>query len=442
MKVVYLPVFITGRMTSGVRSLDFLTRRHAVKIDSKSSVEDCSLAVGEVVGCENVVSASRMNGAVVVFMKTVELANIAVESGVVIDNAFVSVLPLSTPSKKVILSNVPPFIKNEVLAQMLERYGKLVSPIKMIQIGCKSPLLKHVVSFRRFVFMVLKDNREELDLTFNFKHDEFNYAIFATTNNMRCLSCGEIGHLVRACPRKEEKSKHNVPSVSVEKAGEEEVVQTVREELPTTASVVGENNAQKSADVNQTDLPGDAATSKQMGDERQTVVEMEEDSVSDKMQSLNGSGDKQSSDKNQDMEMVGDCLLEEQDECVFKTPQKRRMKQRHYSKPKRMDKVDSSQTDTESETDLSECNISFDQSQDELPNHSYNVDDIKLFLRVTKNARNVRITEYFPDLEQFAEKAKIFRSEGLFSDQEIYRLKKILTKVNVQLGTNVGNEKQ
>ncbi len=76
-----------------------------------------------------------------------------------------------------------------------------------------------------------------------------------------------------------------------------------------------------------------------------------------------------------------------------------------------------------------------------MPNHSYNVDDIKLFLRVTKNARNVRITEYFPDLEKFAEKAKIFRSEGLFSDQEIYRLKKILTKVDVQLGTNVGNEK-
>lgn len=73
---------------------------------------------------------------------------------------------------------------------------------------------------------------------------------------------------MRVCPRKEEKSKNNVLSVSVEKAGEDEgLVQTVRNELPTTANAVGVNSAQKSADVNLLDLSGDAAASKQMGDE-------------------------------------------------------------------------------------------------------------------------------------------------------------------------------
>ncbi|KAL6489719.1 hypothetical protein MHYP_G00000640 [Metynnis hypsauchen] len=32
-----------------------------------------------------------------------------------------------------------------------------MSPIKKVPLGCKSPLLKHVVSFRRHVFMILKD---------------------------------------------------------------------------------------------------------------------------------------------------------------------------------------------------------------------------------------------------------------------------------------------
>uniref|UniRef100_A0A9J7YHV5 RRM domain-containing protein n=1 Tax=Cyprinus carpio carpio TaxID=630221 RepID=A0A9J7YHV5_CYPCA len=65
-------------------------------------------------------------------------------------NLFTHVLPLSMPSKKVLLSNVPPFISDETLVRILSRYGKLVSPIKMIPIGSGSPLLKHVVSFRRF----------------------------------------------------------------------------------------------------------------------------------------------------------------------------------------------------------------------------------------------------------------------------------------------------
>lgn len=422
-------------MTSGARTLEFLTRRHAVKISLNASVEECSLAVGEVVGCENVLSASRMNNAVVVFLKTIELANLLVESGVVIDNVFVPVLPLSTPSKKVILSNVPPFIKTEVLVKLLERYGRLVSPIKMIQIGCKSTLLKHVVSFRRFVYMVLKDNKEELDLTFNFNHDDFNYVVYATTNSMKCLSCGETGHLVRVCPKKEEKSKEKVSSVSVKKVGEEEVVvQVVRSEVPTTVDVVEENTVQKPVDANSVGLLGDAAALKKKGKERVVVADIEEASVSDERHQLIDGLGMQSSVINQDMELEGDrCSGGEQDECVFKTPQKRRMKQSHYSKSK---KLENSQTDTESDTDLSECSVTLDQTKDDSSEQSYSVDDVKLFLRVTKNARNVRITEYFPDLEQFVEKAKGFKSEGLFSDQEVYRLKKILTKVNFQLGIN------
>lgn len=42
-----------------------------------------------------------------------------VENGVVVVDVFTPVLPLSAPSKKVILSNVPPFIKDDTRAQVL-----------------------------------------------------------------------------------------------------------------------------------------------------------------------------------------------------------------------------------------------------------------------------------------------------------------------------------
>ena len=60
------------------------------------------------------------------------------------------------------------------------------------------------MSFRRFVYMVLKDNKDELDLTLNVKADNFNYVVYATTNGMKCFGCGLTGHLIPAgaCPEK------------------------------------------------------------------------------------------------------------------------------------------------------------------------------------------------------------------------------------------------
>ncbi len=119
---------------SGVSGLEKLTRRHAIKLSPAAgvSVEECSLAVGAVVGYGSVKSASRMNHAVVIFLDCTYKVNQLVESGVVIQGTLTPVLPLVNPTKKVIISNVPPFLKNEMLEKELARHGQLMSPITMI----------------------------------------------------------------------------------------------------------------------------------------------------------------------------------------------------------------------------------------------------------------------------------------------------------------------
>ncbi len=149
--------FLFVRMAAGGSEVfESLTRRHGVKVASAVSIAECCLAAGEVVGFDSVLSAARMNSAIVIFLSTVEKANELVERGLVINDAFTAVLPLSMPSKRVTLSNVPP----DFLVNMLSCYGKLVSPIKKTSLGNVSPLLKHVVFLRRYAYMVVKDNAD------------------------------------------------------------------------------------------------------------------------------------------------------------------------------------------------------------------------------------------------------------------------------------------
>lgn len=93
-----------------------LTRWHGIKVPVgvDCSIEECSLAVGEVVGHSCIKSASRMNSVIVLFLETIEKVNEVVEQGIVIKDKHIGVFPLVNPAKKVI-SNVPSFISDEVL---------------------------------------------------------------------------------------------------------------------------------------------------------------------------------------------------------------------------------------------------------------------------------------------------------------------------------------
>ncbi|KAF0039296.1 hypothetical protein F2P81_007531 [Scophthalmus maximus] len=184
-----------------------LSRKHSFKVSPvfPCSVEECSLALGEIVGHGSIKSAARMNGAVLVFVDSVEKANTVVESGIVINDTFVSVTPLTTPATKVTVSNIPPFIRDEVLQRELCRYGKIVSPFRKLPSGCKSLLLRHVVSHRRRVLMILNKKDEELNLVFRLKVDDFYYVVFVNSGTVKCFGCGEEGHLVRVCPEKNQK---------------------------------------------------------------------------------------------------------------------------------------------------------------------------------------------------------------------------------------------
>ena len=117
-----------------------------------------------------------------------------------------------------------------------------------------------------------------------------------------------------------------------------------------------------------------------------------------------------------------------------------RKRKKEYSKypmekngPTRIQMVKKKETLTESESDLSDCNITCSLCQSGFTSHTYSMDDIKKFLKETKHIRNVHIGDFSPaDLEQFSTKTRALMSDGCFTEQEV-------TKLNVVTNTRIRN---
>ena len=184
-----------------------LTPQHGCRCvpDASVTVEDVLLAMCKVIGGgKKIKSASRMNKAIVVFLSETALVDKLIEEGLVIKDLFVQVLPLSSPAKRVVLSNVPPYFEDEILERILSRYGKQTAPIRPVLVGFKKQTLFHVESFRLQTFMILSEQHRDLDVAVKLTQGGKDYVIYISTNSMKCFACGEHGHFKGSCPGTEQ----------------------------------------------------------------------------------------------------------------------------------------------------------------------------------------------------------------------------------------------
>ncbi|XP_028254269.1 NACHT, LRR and PYD domains-containing protein 12-like [Parambassis ranga] len=316
-----------------------------------SGSSHCGLAVGKAVGYDSVKSAARMNGAVVIFVDDVAKANRLVESGVVINDVFVPVAPLSTPAKRVIVSNVPPFISDEFLLRELET--SLHDPVK--------------------------ERRER-----HIKVEDFDYTVFVNTGSMKCFGCGEEGHIVRDCPEKEASAERP----QRDKQGQEDRGQ------------VHERQDEQGTDEQTED--GDGVTEEDPKEEnlfRVPALHRKQLNESSVCQSRRGA--------------VSEHELQQQEGPL----------EPESSMGEEEEEEGESQTDSQT---------SASSQQDCV----YSVQQVKIFLQTTKNMKKVKVEDFFPDKELFLTcvRSQIrSRGKGGYTDQELYRLKKLVLRVKQEL---------
>ena len=129
----------------------------------------------------------------------------------------------------------------------------------------------------------------------------------------------------------------------------------------------------------------------------------------------------------------------ETEQIHFKVPNKRKNTDSpQIAKAIKID-IGSTHIDEDIESDSESSDSSICLSQSDFTSSGYEVEDIKLFLRATKNRRGVCVADFFPDTRKFADKVRFSMSESLFTNKEVYRLKKIVRKLS--LGDNVDSGK-
>lgn len=417
-----------------------LTAQHGCKClpDESITVEDCLVAISSEIGACNIMSASRMNKAVVVFLKEVSLVQHLVEFGLSVRDTFLSVLPLSSPSKRVILSNVPPFISKDSLERLLGRYGKLVGPIKMIPLGIKNPDLKHVMSFRRQTFMILNSEFKSLNTSAKTTVLGKDYTIYISTESMRCFTCGKYGHTKLVCSMNDEAntnvnernhSMEQLPSATVN--NESDRIDQVIEAPTLSEDGEGANEPIMNAHVD--DLTHSSVNTVESVNDSTGRAEVER-AVADPTGAI---GEPERPVERAELVMPGEELVDSQASG--------------FSLCQGDDGglIEGSEMDSDSDTsDIAE-HLTFANSQGGLTENGHNyklkhpyytVSQINNFLDNTFNQRKPKLEKYFPDLQLFVDSCMMAMRKATLVELDQpkrYRLKKYLSTVKKKIKSSV-----
>ncbi|EFA12599.2 hypothetical protein TcasGA2_TC001839 [Tribolium castaneum] len=163
---------------------------------------DYVAAIGDIVAPKNVSFASRMsNDRICIYLSNKSFVDqiISEHPAIKVKENVVNVRRLINPARRIILSNVCPSIPHPIVEEMVKRIGfTLVSKMSFLKAALNHEEYKHVLSFRRQVYVQPEDSFD-LPSSLVLKYEDTNYRIFLNFDDV-CFKCRQLGHFAQDCP--------------------------------------------------------------------------------------------------------------------------------------------------------------------------------------------------------------------------------------------------
>lgn len=189
-----------------VQETESFNRKQAIILNAVEQLRNIDYVahIGTLVGPNNIKAISRISkGRICIFLAKVELVEQVVRDHSIteINGYQINIRRLITPSRRIIMSNVCPSIPNDVLERAI--IGNLgfttTSPITYLKAGLGMDMYKHVISFRRQVYIKPDDNID-LPPSIIINNEGTEHRIFMSFDELICFACKQKGHIASRCP--------------------------------------------------------------------------------------------------------------------------------------------------------------------------------------------------------------------------------------------------
>lgn len=196
------------KYSSVAASKSYPKKEQALIIEVKEGIslnlKDYAIAISNLTGKENLrfISKVSQNRICITLSSKQWVDKITENKTIEIKGNRLNIRPLIIQSKRIVFSNVCPWIPDSVLVDILKKAGiRLESGIMFLRAGLDEPGLNHTNSHRRQAYInpddiskIPKDNKVQINW------DGTTYWIYISTELITCYLCKEDGHIARQCP--------------------------------------------------------------------------------------------------------------------------------------------------------------------------------------------------------------------------------------------------